>query len=165
MAVSVDKYKDALSTFASGVTVVTSHFENSNYGMTVSSFTSVSLDPALVLVCLKQGSSTNDIVCKSKVFGVNILSSGQETISNRFANSQIQQNERFDSVDFKLSGSNVPLIGGCLANLECRLFEVKQAGDHDIFIGEVEVVSIFVDSAGMQPLLYQNRQYGHGILR
>lgn len=153
MPVSPAEFRNALSRFASGVSVVTSRHEDGRFqGITVSAFCSVSLDPPLVLICVEKTTASHVAIHVSKAFVVNVLSSGQVDVSERFA-SPIA--DRFDGVDHTLGIGDIPVLGGCLANLECRLIVSYETGDHTVFIGEVERSAVYEGS----PLLYFRSDY------
>jgi len=152
MPVDDAQFKHALSHFASGVTIVTTEHEGTDYGLTVASFASLSLNPPLVLVCINKSSSSHDPIVKSQKFGVSILGSDQEAISGRFA---ARGGDKFAGLDVRRGSTGVPLVGNALATLECRVHEQVVGGDHSIFIGEV------VDTQTREgaPLLYFRAAY------
>jgi flavin reductase (DIM6/NTAB) family NADH-FMN oxidoreductase RutF len=152
MPVDDAQFKHALSHFASGVTIVTTEHEGTDYGLTVASFASLSLNPPLVLVCINKSSSSHDPIAKSQKFGVSILGSDQEAISGRFA---ARGGDKFAGLDVRRGSTGVPLVGNALATLECRVHEQIIGGDHSIFIGEV------VDTQTREgaPLLYFRAAY------
>lgn len=142
--------------WASGVTIVTSLADGERHGMTVSSFTSISLQPPLVLVSIEQGRRTHQMISQSGVFGITLLCVEQQEISDRFAGRLGDERDRFDGLSTYFLTSGVSLISGGLAGLDCKKISSIDAGDHTIFIGEV--VDILIDS-GHRPLLYFNRDY------
>ena len=142
--------------WASGVTVVTSFLGDERHGMTVSSFTSISLQPPLVLISVEQGRRTHDMIEASGVFGVTILCVEQQVISDRFAGRVTEGIDRFEGLQTYTLASGVSLISGGLAGIDCRVAAAVDSGDHTLFIGDV--VDIFIDS-GHRPLLYYNRSY------
>jgi flavin reductase (DIM6/NTAB) family NADH-FMN oxidoreductase RutF len=152
MPVDDAKFKHALSHFASGVTIVTTEHEGTDYGLTVASFASLSLNPPLVLVCISKSSSSHDPIAKSQKFGVSILGSDQEAISGRFA---ARGGDKFAGVDVRRGSTGVPLVGNALATLECRVHEQVIGGDHSIFIGEV----VDTETREGAPLLYFRAAY------
>lgn len=125
--------------FATGVTIVTTHSDGKPSGMTVNSFTSVSLLPALVLICLANEARTTAAVRNRGWFAVNILAGGQAELSQRFAQ---KDDDRFNNLDFTLDEYNLPLLPGCIAHLVCRVFRIDPGGDHNIVLGEVVRVEI-----------------------
>jgi flavin reductase (DIM6/NTAB) family NADH-FMN oxidoreductase RutF len=140
MAVSNEEFRSALGRFASGVTVVTARgADDQPLGITVSAFSSVSLDPPLVLVCVDKRASLHDHMTEGARFAVNILSEDQELISRRFAS---KDEDRFNGTAYRDSAQGVPLLDGALASLECRVVCSYPGGDHTIIVGEVESTNI-----------------------
>ena len=134
MPIDDAQFKLAMSHFASGVTVVTTEHEGTQYGMTVASFASLSLHPPLVLVCVEHGAKSHDAIRDAGKFGVSILSSDQADVSGRFAS---RVDDRFAGVEIVRGPLGVPLIANALTMLECSLREALPGGDHTIFVGEV----------------------------
>ena len=152
MSLDQDAFRAVLGRFASGVTIVTVRtIGGRDHGMTVSAFSSVSLDPPLVMVCIGDDSSLRPTIAESRHFGVSILAAGQEALSRRFA----AHGERFDGVGFTRGENGVALIDGALAFMECRVIARHPAGDHTIVVGEVEAASVGYD----RPLLYYRGGY------
>ena len=147
-----DAFRAVLGRFASGVTIVTVRSVGGrDYGMTVSAFSSVSLDPPLVMVCVGDDASLRPMMAEAEHFGVSILAAGQEALSRRFA----AHGERFEGIGFARGENGVALIEGSLAYMECRIVARHPAGDHTIVIGEVEAASVGDD----RPLLYYRGGY------
>jgi flavin reductase (DIM6/NTAB) family NADH-FMN oxidoreductase RutF len=142
-----------MGNFATGITVVTTRDRNGNaYGLTVNSFTSVSLSPILVLVCLDNKLSGLQAFKDSKYFGVSILSEHQEDLSRMFAT---KDSERPASI--YLEGKlGVPLLNNCIATMECATMEVYAGGDHQIFLAEVKHADVLQPD---HPLLYFRGKY------
>jgi flavin reductase (DIM6/NTAB) family NADH-FMN oxidoreductase RutF len=152
MSVDPDAFRAVLGRFASGVTVVTVRDpKGHDQGMTVSAFSSVSLSPPLVMICIGLDASLHPVMEHCDYFGVNILSAAQEALSRRFA----AHLNRFDGIGFERGESGVALIEGSLAFLECKVMTRHPAGDHTIVIGEVENVGNRDD----RPLLYYRGGY------
>lgn len=148
MAISADEFRSALSRFASGVTVVTTKdAEGGLHGITVSAFCSVSLDPPLVLICIEKKAGSHDAITQSGKFAVNFLDATQLSLSERFA---AQMSDKFEGPELTLNIDGIPILSGCLANLECTVKQAYDGGDHTVFIGEVESSSIHEGD----PLLY-----------
>lgn len=155
MSIDASQFKNALKLWASGVTVVTAYSEQMGpKGMTATSFSSVSVDPPQILVCLNENTDTGALVLEQQYFAVNILSSGQQAISNQFAGA-ISQEQRFIQVAWEKGENGAPLLTESLASLECKLVQQVKAGTHWIIIGEVENL---VCRTG-EPLLYYNGAY------
>ena len=152
MAVDDAQFKLAMSHFASGVTVVTTEHEGRPFGMTVASFASLSLHPPLVLVCIEKSAKSHDAMAASGLFGVSILGAGQEELSSRFAS---KADDKFSGLTIHRGETGLPLIGGALCMLECRVREQLPGGDHSIFVGEVLATQV-TDGA---PLVYFRSAY------
>ena len=137
--VDIREFRQALGAFMTGVTVVTTINEQDEpIGFTANSFTSVSLDPPLVLVCLAKRSGNCDSFAKGKSYAINILAENQEHISGIFASPVA---DRFAEVDWSKQSTGSPIINNVAAWLDCNMHEVVDAGDHLIFIGEVMAFS------------------------
>ena len=126
--------RDALGKFVTGITVITAHYEGRDYGVTVNSFNSVSLDPPLVLWSLAKTSSSLDAFRKAERFAVHVLAADQRAISDRFASSGT---DKFEGFEFERADSGTPLIDGCSARFLCRQAFNYDGGDHEIIVGEV----------------------------
>ena len=157
---SPDDFRRGLSHFASGVTVVTTRDGAGRpAGLTASAFTSVSLNPPLILVCVAQNAQSYPALRDSKGFAINILAGGQESISNRFASSKGTSAEKFEGVAHTTGGTlGFPLLDGAVAHLECLTVHAYPGGDHTIFVGQVE--SVQTRDEGVEPLLYYRGRYG-----
>jgi len=149
------QYKAVLRRWASGVTVVTTRAGEEIAGMTASSFTSVSLDPPLVLICADKRSNTLPVIERAGVFAVNVLAEEQHELSARFA---LAGNEalRFEGLACDRGPTGSPWLPGSLAVLDCRTVAAHEAGDHVIYVGEVQAVHI--DDA-QSPLVYYDAAY------
>ena len=124
--------------------------------MTANSFTSVSLDPLLVLVCVSHNAQLLPMIEREKRFGVNILKDTQQAISEYFARTEESEAiERKLGIRFRWTDSGIPLLEDALVHLLCKLAGSYVAGDHTIFLGEVESVEVF----GGEPLLYLRGEY------
>lgn len=154
MAIDGELYKKLLSNWASGVTVVTSRDGDRIQGMTVSAFNEVSLDPPLVLVCADKATITNELIQASGVFTVSILAHDQDVLSNRFA-SKRDEHRRFDGLDCELGSTGCARIPGAVAWLDCTVRQTVNAGDHYVYIGEIEAAEV-TDRA---PLLFFRARY------
>ncbi|MDO8290474.1 MAG: flavin reductase family protein [Parvibaculum sp.] len=142
-------YRNALGSFASGVTVLTTKASESPVGTTVSAFSALSLVPPLVLVSLALKSETLAHIKRAGFFSVNILSAGQGSIARRFATSN--GSTKFDGVEYSLGKNGAPLFAGISASLECDLDDCFRGGDHDILIGFVRAARV---SPELAPLVY-----------
>lgn len=155
MSVNEDDFKNALKLWASGVTVVTSKTEKHGLkGMTATSFSSVSVDPPQILVCINKSADTGDAVLEGKSFAINILKSDQQEISNQFAGGASQE-ERFANVEWHEGETGSPIIDDTLVSIECKVVQQVLAGTHWVVIGEVQASKCRSGS----PLLYYNSGY------
>jgi 3-hydroxy-9,10-secoandrosta-1,3,5(10)-triene-9,17-dione monooxygenase reductase component len=128
--------RDALSSFATGVTIVTTADATGEpIGMTASSFNSVSMDPPLILWSVTKTALSAPIFEKAEHFSVHVLAADQMTLSNRFARSGA---DKFDGVDYKLDDKGVPQLAGVLTRFDCKTWSVYEGGDHWIIVGEVQ---------------------------
>lgn len=153
MPVSSADFRAALSRFASGVTVVTTKdAAGKTFGITVSAFCSVSLEPPLVLICIEKTTGSHHAFEQSGRFTVNILAEAQSQLSDHFAS---LLDDKFSSIDHAVDEHGIPLLTSSLATLQCSLFKSLDGGDHSIFLGLVEHVS--VRDAG--PLVYFKSNY------
>ena len=124
-------------------------------GLTVSSFTSVSLDPPLVLISVAKGSATHDIFRDAKAYAINFLADDQKSVSDTFAG-RTNAKDRFEGLKSSKGITTSPIIDGVRAALECRARQVYEGGDHSILVGEVVSASIFNSK---RPLVYYLQQY------
>jgi flavin reductase ActVB len=146
-------FREALAHFASGVTIVAARGREGLVGFTATGFSSVSLSPPLILVCVAKTASAYEGVVSADLFGVSVLGEDQQWLAERFATSGI---DRFQGVALQSGASSAPLIGGALAHIECRPHARHEAGDHTLLLGEVLSAST---SAG-RPLLHFARNFG-----
>ena len=147
MPVNPDEFRKALGHFAATVTVVTTRVEQQLAGITVTAFSSLSLTPPLVLVCIDRKAWLHERMPVGSSLAVNFLKEDQELVSRRFASSGPNQ---FEGVGYKLGEFGAPLLDDCLAALECRVVDRVAGGDHTIVVAEVLATSI----AEGKPLLY-----------
>ncbi len=154
MPLDPQRFKAALRRWASGVTIVTTRSGEQRLGMTVSAFSSVSLDPPLVLVCADKKAKTRPVIAEAGVFAVNVLAADQQELSNRFATDG-NEAVRFDGLDCGGGESGAPWLPETAAVLDCRLAATHDAGDHVIFVGEVLDAAV----SEREPLLYCDAAY------
>src|SRR5438067_13053171 len=157
MSATQDDFRRAMAYFATGVTVITVDYQGEVQGMTANAFTSVSLDPMLVLVCVDQKARTHAHLHARKRFGINVLSEQQRAISEHYAQPDRDPSraEQAAGARFDRTPHGTPVLQGALAYLECRLQSAQDAGDHTIFIAEVEDVVV----RDGKPLLYFQAEY------
>jgi len=155
LALDQTAFREALSRFASGVTVViTRNANGSAVGFTASAFSSLSLNPPLVLVCLQKDADCYDAFMQAERFTISILAAGQEGIARRFATKGI---DKLDGTPVALApDSGLPRIEGAAAWLDCRTSSQPDGGDHTILIGEV----VAAGATAAEPLLHFKRTFG-----
>ncbi|WP_433549464.1 flavin reductase family protein [Streptomyces sp. CA-294286] len=164
VGVSNDEFRAAMARFTAGVTLVTAHDEDGgprgeDVGMTATAFMSVSLDPPLVMVSVRNGSRMDDLLAEQPLWAVSLLSEGQRHIAGRFAmKGRISDRLLFADIPWKRGEvSGAPLVGGALAVVECRTQQRVEAGDHTLVIGHVLAVDLPNDDDG--PLAYFRGSY------
>jgi flavin reductase (DIM6/NTAB) family NADH-FMN oxidoreductase RutF len=137
--------------------VITTRGESHDYGMTATAFSSVSLDPPLILVCIITGATGAEVIPANGVFAVNILSSQQEAISNYFVSKERPRGQdAFLEIPHREVATGAPVIDGVAAFVDCRLVSTHEEGDHLIFIGEV--LALGVDPE-VEPLIFHGGGY------
>ncbi len=136
MAVDASSFKQVLAQFASGVTIVTTTHDGAPYGMTVAAFSSVSLEPPLVLVCIGKSATSCEPIKLAQKFAVHILAVEQEPLGTKFSSKNTMA-ERFDGLAYRTGATGVPVLEGSLAHVECEIAEALEAGDHWIYVGRV----------------------------
>jgi flavin reductase (NADH) len=144
-----DQLRRVMSHWPSGVTVIAARSLGEARGMTASSFTSVSLEPPLVLVCINETAQLWPVLEQAGQFSVNLLPEGHEHISDHFAGRAIEGYQ-------PLTNEDPPALEGALATLHCKTWAIYPGGTHKIVVGEVEKVTLGEES---KPLLYWNRGY------
>jgi flavin reductase (DIM6/NTAB) family NADH-FMN oxidoreductase RutF len=155
MTIDQLQFRHVMGNFATGVTIVTAAHEGSFAGFTANAFTSVSLDPPLVLVCLGVKNASRKIIETSKAFCVNFLAADQEDLARTFATNGPAKYQHLAEVKHHSATTGSPIIAGSLAWIDCRLTEVYPGGDHLILLGEV----VALEAAPGDPLLYLRAQY------
>ena len=126
-----------LGRFVTGVTVVTYRHEGTPYGMTANAFTSISLDPPLILISVDKQARSHGRIAASRAFAVNILAERQEPIAIRFAGAHRELDNPFEGVPYTDGETGSPLLTTALGWLDCRLHAAHDAGDHTLFLGEI----------------------------
>src|SRR3954452_25211 len=148
-----DEFREVISHFASGVTVITAVHDGRPYGTTASAVTSLSLEPPMLLICMNKQSETGRAVAASKHFGVNILGANQADLAERFAQ---KGGDKFAGVEVAPGKWGEPLFTEALATLECTVSEETSGGTHYVFLAEVENGS----ARGGTPLAYFKGEFG-----
>jgi len=146
-------FRDVISRFASGVTVITTVAHDGDHGTTASAVSSLSMDPPMLLICLNKTSDTQVAIHDSGVFGVNILSEHQGQIAHKFAR---KGQDKFEGVDIVRGRTGVPLVKNALAHLECEVEETVMGGTHTVFLARVKEASGSEDA----PLTYFRGRFG-----
>ena len=150
-----EEFRRACGRFATGITIATVRdAQGTAHGLTVNSFTSVSLDPPLVSICLGHAVSLIETFRAATYFGINVLAEDQQALSERFAR---KGEDRFEGIEWQPGTNGVPLIAGVLAAMECRTVERVRAGDHDIFLAQM-VTARVVEG---KPLVHFASRYRH----
>jgi len=147
--------KQAMRVYPQGVTVATTNGPEGPTGLTVSSFTSVSLQPPLILISIAKGSAIHDLFREAEVYAVNFLAEDQKSVSDRFAG-RTTVKDRFEGLRWTEGVTGSPIIDGARAAIECRAWQVYEGGDHSIFVGEVVSAREFNSK---RPLVYFAQQY------
>ena len=145
-------FKKSISKFSTGVTIITIKKDNEYIGKTVNSFTSLSLDPPLILFSLGKKSSSINIYKNSTFLGINMLSKKQKFISQHFSSKK----PKWENIKFFISKNDIPMIYDCVVNLSCKLIKVLSEGDHIIFICKIS--EVLIDDK-KKPLVYFNSKY------
>ncbi len=156
MPLDGQQLRQVMRRWATGVTVVTTRSPNGLHGITVNSFTSLSLDPPLCLVCIGHDARAHREIPLAGGYTVNILAQGQEAISDRFAG-RVQLADPFAGLELAEAPSGRPVFAGVLGYLDCTLHAELPGGDHTIYVGRVEHAQAQGDGV---PLLFVGGRYG-----
>jgi len=154
MTLDSEQLRQAMRTWTTGVAVITAKYDGQQYGMTVNSFTSISLEPPLISVTLKKLTHVHALVEKSNEFALTVLASDQGELSDRFAGKLNNIQDRFDGVPTETLLIDAPLIKGGVAYFNCRVENSMTVGENTLFIAEVIAASGNVET---HPLVYHNR--------
>ncbi len=153
MPIERNELRRVMGHFATGVTIITTVSKDGEpFGLTANSFTSVSLDPPLVLICVDKKAESYPHFEQSRVFTVNILNNQQEALSRKFA---VSGGDKFQGVAYHTGANGVPILDGALAYLECKLYAVHDGGDHTLYLGEIEQA----ETVEGKPLLFYRGGY------
>jgi flavin reductase (DIM6/NTAB) family NADH-FMN oxidoreductase RutF len=156
MTLDPEQLRHAMRAWTTGVAIVTAQHNEHRYGMTVNSFTSISLDPPLISVALKQLTHTHELVEKSGEFAITLLASHQKELSDRFAGRFPEIHDRFDGVAIETLLIDAPLIKEGIASFNCRVMKSIPVGENTLFVAEVIAARGEGDGS---PLVYHNRVY------
>jgi flavin reductase (DIM6/NTAB) family NADH-FMN oxidoreductase RutF len=153
MPIEPNELRRVMGHFATGVTIITTISKSGQpYGLTANAFTSVSLNPPLLLVSVDKKAESYPFFEESKVFTVNFLAEDQETLSRKFA---VSGGDKFTGVAFRTGANGVPILEGSLAYLECKVYASYEGGDHMLFLGEIEQA----ETRDVKPLLFYRGGY------
>lgn len=156
MTLDPEQLRHAMRAWTTGVTVVTATHAGQQYGMTVNSFTSISLEPPLVSLALKKLTHTHELVEKSGEFAITILSAAQKEYSDRFAGKHPEIKDRFEGVSTEALAIPAPLLKDGIAYFNCRVVNSMPVGENTLFVAEV--IAAQGEGTG-EPLVYHNRVY------
>ena len=154
--VEADAFKGVMAQWPKGVTIATTRHAGAPVGMTVSSFTGVSLHPPQVLICVSRQANTHAAIVESGYFAVNLLAAGQQEWGMRFADPQSAVGDRFAGIAWFTARTGAPILPGVLGWLDCSLYHAFAGGDHTIFVGEITACEMGSTSA---PLIYYRRDW------
>ena len=155
-AARAEQLRTAMRAWTTGVAIVTATANGERHGMTVSSFTSVSVDPPMVTVSLQSASRTHDAVVSSGAFGISILAASQQSLAERFALHGISMGDRLEGLDTETLVTGAPLIKNSLAYMDCSVRQSIASGSNTLFLAEV--VAVRGDDHD-EPLVYHDRTY------
>lgn len=142
--------------YPQGVTIVTATFNGRPFGMTVSSFTSVSMNPPLVMMAISRSANTHKAFINSQIFAVHLLSSDQARLSEIFAG-RLKPEDRFEGISYDEGPEGVPILRDAPAYLICKKYKIYEAGDHDLIL--CEILEVAVKRQDFKPLIYRDRAY------
>lgn len=154
--ITSEQFRRACGLWASGVSIVTTtNKAGTPFGLTMNAVSSLSLDPPMFLVCVDNGSDTLAPMLETRAYCVNVLTSRQQDLSNRFAK---KGQDKFDGVAWTTGATSAPIIDDTLVSIECDVVDVVAGGDHQIFCGTVRGI-VTNDSVDVEPLLYYGGRY------
>ena len=157
MSIDPNEYRRVLGHFPTGVTVVTGADSDGPAGMAIGSFSSVSLDPPLVMFCPGNTSESWLRIKETGSFCVNVLGSDQKDVCGVFAS---KTDDKFEGIDWTTESTGSPIIPGSIAVIDCEIQEILPGGDHDIVVGLVKSMSTSDDADERGPLLFFQGGYG-----
>jgi flavin reductase (DIM6/NTAB) family NADH-FMN oxidoreductase RutF len=153
--VDEESLRDAFARLPAGVVLVSTRGSGGFRGLTVTTFTAVSLDPPLVLVCLDRLAATRDAIVEHGAFTASLLSRGQQFLADRFSGQAPAVDPSWREIPHRVGGNGLPIVEGALAWIECGVRSRHEAGDHDIVVGAVTAVG----KGGGEPLVHWERGY------
>ncbi len=153
-----DLFRQVLGRFATGVTIVTVCKDNVKHGMTANAFSSVSLDPPLIVVSVDKQADMHGMLMESDAFCVNILAQHRRQWSDWWAGKAPKDADQFTDIPCSTRATGSPVLDDCLGFIDCNIWARYDAGDHTLFVGEVQEASV-TDDADMKPLLFFASKY------
>jgi flavin reductase (DIM6/NTAB) family NADH-FMN oxidoreductase RutF len=153
--VDSDILRDAMRSWATGVSIISAQNQTARHGMTLNSFTSVSLDPPLVLVCVQNNVRMLEMIQEARTFAVSVLRAGQAELSNHFAGRSTESLDRFEGIATHTAVTGAPILNEALAYFDCAVEATHPGGTHTIFVARV----LAAGRAEGEPLVYWNRNY------
>ena len=156
MAVDPETLRAVMRHWTTGVAILTARDGAHVHGMTVNSFSSVALEPPLVLVCVERVVRTHALVESSRAFALSILCDGQQSISDRFAGRDTEHKNRFEGLSTHTAVTGAPILAENMGYLDCVVVAAHEAGTHTIFVAEVVAAKV---QNGSRPLTYFDRNY------
>jgi flavin reductase (DIM6/NTAB) family NADH-FMN oxidoreductase RutF len=156
LTVDPQAFRAIIGNFATGVTVITAASGDEMQGMTANAFTSLSLDPVMVLICVDRSSHTHRVLQQGGAFAVNILGAHQREVSQLFAKKAAPERGTLRGQEFRIGETGAPVLKDCLAYFECRIAEELPGGDHTIFLGEVVDAAVVGEG---RPLVFYRAEY------
>jgi flavin reductase (DIM6/NTAB) family NADH-FMN oxidoreductase RutF len=151
-------FRQVLGRFATGVTVVTTCHDGVNHGMTANAFSSVSLNPPLILVSVDKKANMHDMLMTGDAFCVNILAEHRADWSSWWAGKAPKEGDQFVDIPYSCKATGCPVLEGCLAYIDCKVWARYEAGDHTLFLGEVQEAALN-DDPNIKPLLFFSSKY------
>jgi flavin reductase (DIM6/NTAB) family NADH-FMN oxidoreductase RutF len=151
-------FRQVLGRFATGVTVVTVEHGGTKHGMTANAFTSVSLNPPLILVSVDKRANMHDLMMTADAFCINILAEHHPDWSSWWAGKAPKDGDQFANIPYSTKVTGSPVLGECLAYIDCKVWARYEAGDHTLFLGEVQEASVN-DDPNLKPLLFFSSKY------
>ena len=155
MAIDPDTFRDVLSRWATGITVVTCHGARGVHGMTASAFCPVSMEPPLILVCVDRRRYTHALIEEQGAFGISLLSTEMQEVSDRCAGFTGEEGHWLNDLGWRVEVTVAPILNESLSWLDCSLWRSHDGGDHTIYVGEIRTGGC---SEG-EPLLWYRRGY------
>ncbi len=151
-----DQLRFVMRQWTTGVSIVSTQYQANQHGMTVSSFTSVSLEPQVVTISLTKSARTHDMILNAGIFAITILSDDQQSISELFAGNASESEDRFEGLETLTLATGAPVIKGGLVFLDCEVIAGHDFGTNSLIIGEV--IATKVGESG-KPLIYYDQRY------